>query len=119
MLHFHYIQEVNMPRHKVRYSDLPSVDVSNESFQKLVFKPRKDAKKKEDKKAPGGREMSEGPSIMDLYPTEIVVIFTVLSKHPITFYHICHFYTLNGAIGGITLLCFFTNYIAHSLCKEH
>ena len=63
------LQEVNIPRHKSRYSDLPPVDISNESFQRLAFKPRK----KEGVKGKGGRkiaaskETTEAPSIVELY----------------------------------------------------
>ena len=60
---------MNIPRHKSRYSDLPPVDISNESFQRLAFKPRK----KEGVKGKGGRkiaaskETTEAPSIVELY----------------------------------------------------
>ena len=66
-------QEVNIPRHRSRYSDLPSVDISNESFQRLSFKPRKDAKPKSGKRSTGSRDTPEAPSIMELYPVLNIV----------------------------------------------
>ena len=71
------IQEVNIPRHKSRYSDLPPVDISNESFQRLTFKPRKKETKGKSGKsntASSGREAAIAPSIMELYPLLIISI---------------------------------------------
>ena len=68
---------MNVARHKSRYSDLPPVDISNESFQRLVFKPRKkEAKGKSSKNAAtaSGGVAAEAPSIMDLYPVIMSLI---------------------------------------------
>lgn len=65
---------MNIPRHKSRYSDLPPVDISNESFQRLTFKPRKkEVKGKSGKNtsAATGKELAEAPSVMELYPVNI------------------------------------------------
>jgi hypothetical protein len=63
---------MNIPRHKSRYSDLPPVDISNESFQRLTFKPRRRETKNESGKARAaatGSEAVVAPSIMELYPS--------------------------------------------------
>jgi len=67
-------QEVSYPLHACRYKDLISVDVSNESFQKLTFKPRKVRREAQSKGAkelplPEGQVTPREPLLMDLYPT--------------------------------------------------
>ena len=70
-------QEVNVPLHEARYSELVGVDVSEESFQQLTTKPRTKPCVAEGRRrgkgggrGVGGREShSTGPNIMDLYPT--------------------------------------------------
>lgn len=59
------LQEVNVPRHVARYSDLVSVDVSEESFQKLTVRLRK-REHCEPKRRSAGQ--AEKPDIMDWYP---------------------------------------------------
>ena len=63
-----FLQEVNLPRHASRYSDLPPVDISNESFQKLAFKPRTKEAKSGKKTVAGKETATVAPSIMELYP---------------------------------------------------
>lgn len=50
-----------MPYDATRYKDLVPVGVSDESFQKLVFVPRKKWK-------PVAASVSEEPDVMDVYP---------------------------------------------------
>jgi len=57
-------QEVNVPRHASRYSNLVSVELSEESFTKMTSKQVK----KRSKTTKATSSEIEAPSIMELYP---------------------------------------------------
>ncbi len=59
------MQELNVPYDATRYKDLVPVKVSDESFQKLIFVPRKKWK-------PGVAPSGEEPDVMDVYPSNAV-----------------------------------------------
>ena len=79
------MQEVNFPRTVSRYKDLISVEVSDESFQRLIFKPRKVRRPLENRDTKEGSQVKgrvtpKEPMLMDLYPHLISVkIFSSLS----------------------------------------
>ena len=58
-------QEVNVPRNATRYKDLIPIDVSDESFQRLTFKPRK---ARNTKWSSAATDAPKEPKVMDLYP---------------------------------------------------
>lgn len=74
ILPFCCFSQLNFPPNACRYKDLTSVDVSDESFERLTFKPRKTRQppqiKETKTKSPvkGGEVMPREPQLMDLYP---------------------------------------------------
>lgn len=63
LLYHQYDQEVNVPKHTTRYSNLVSVNVSEESVQEMTVRPRKN-----EYLEPRRTSSQEEPNIMDLYP---------------------------------------------------
>ena len=67
MFPMYHVQEINVPLNATRYRDLIPVSVSDESFQKLTFKPRKARTTKCNSET--GPDAPREPQVTDLYPT--------------------------------------------------